>query len=167
MPMWKIENFYAHVGVYFSGFLVPLDVRRRTQCAPGPWCPGTGTGELLEHLHRSQHLLLTQLLGLSAVDHRSSTSLLPDSSYRLLNIDRLSQDQELEGQQFHLVLSFHTLYHLVDPLGVLTAVHKLLAPGGLAVLSHVPLQVSYNALFKKYHKKSDFKSICFKSPPQK
>ena len=32
MPMWKIENFYAHVGVYFPGLLVPLDVRRRTQC---------------------------------------------------------------------------------------------------------------------------------------
>ena len=43
MPMWKIEKFYAHVGVYFSGFLVPLDVRRRTQCA-GPGARGALRG---------------------------------------------------------------------------------------------------------------------------
>ena len=28
MTMWKIENFYAHVGASIPGLLVPLDVRR-------------------------------------------------------------------------------------------------------------------------------------------
>jgi SAM-dependent methyltransferase len=101
---------------------------------------GTGTGELLEHLHSALRLPYSRLVGVSAVDHRPPGSVLPDSSYRILNIDMLGSEGGLEERTFSLVLSFATFYHLVDPVGALPAVHRLLAPGGLALLSHVPLE---------------------------
>ena len=103
---------------------------------------GTGTGQLLEHLHSSLDLPLSRLLGLSAVDHREGKTL-PDSSYRITNIDLLAGS--LGEAKFDLILSFSTFYHLVDPLGALPAVYSLLAPGGLALLSHVPLEAAVQA----------------------
>ena len=99
---------------------------------------------MLCHLHSSLDLPLSHLVGLSAVDHRQGTTL-PDSSYRITNIDLLANQSSLGEAKFDLILSFSTFYHLVDPLGALPAVYSLLAPGGLALLSHVPLEAAVEA----------------------
>ena len=74
------------------------------------------------------------------MDHRAAASAIPDASYTVTNIDRMAQQDRLEKDSFHLVLSFATFYHLVDPVGALPAVYRLLGEGGLAVVAHVPME---------------------------
>ena len=97
---------------------------------------GTANGHLLIHIQKNHGVPWSQLMGVSAVDHRASSNTIPDSSYRLLNIDQLDKHLDSLG----CCLNGVTFYHLVDPWYALKAVFKLLAPGGLAVIAHLPLE---------------------------
>ena len=102
---------------------------------------GTANGDLLIHIQKNHGVPWSQLMGVSAVDHRASSSTIPDSSYRLLNIDQLDKHLVSLGCcSYGVIFSFATFYHLVDPWYALKAVFKLLAPGGLAVIAHLPLE---------------------------
>ena len=102
---------------------------------------GTGNGDLLIHIQKNHGIPWSQLMGVSAVDHRTSSSTIPDSSYRLLNIDQLDKHLDSLGCcSYGVIFSFATFYHLVDPWYALKAVFKLLSPGGLAVIAHLPLE---------------------------
>ena len=107
---------------------------------------------------------LDRLVGVSAVDHRLGPTL-PDSSYHILNLDKL-EESGLEKDSHNLILSFATFYHLVDPVGALVQVHyyhfhrdylkklkvyRLLAFGGVAIISHVPLAACIQGADSKSH----------------
>lgn len=113
---------------------------------------GTGTGKLLEHLHGNLRLPFSRLVGVSAVDHRSTGSTIPDSSYHITNLDKLNESS-LGKDSYKLVFSFATFYHLVDPVGALPEVYSLLAEGGLAIISHVPLAAAFQAADSQSHLK--------------
>ena len=83
---------------------------------------GTANGKLLEHLHSELKIPFNRLVGVSAVDHRLGATI-PDSSYHILNIDKL-KESNLGKDSYKLVLSFATFYHLVDPVGALVEVPK-------------------------------------------
>ena len=66
-------------------------------------------------------LPFSRLAGVSAVDHRSTGSTIPDSSYHITNLDKL-KESSLGKDSYKLVFSFATFYHLVDPVGALPEV---------------------------------------------
>ena len=84
---------------------------------------GTANGKLLEHLHSKLKIPFNRLVGVSAVDHRLGATI-PDSSYHILNIDKL-KESKLGKDSYKLVLSFATFYHLVDPVGAVSEVCQM------------------------------------------
>ena len=128
---------------------------------------GTARGTLLEFAHASGPaeglgMPWADIVGLSALDHRppGGSHVIPDESYRLLNIDCLrehagallrrgggggevgrggggvqrasqpSQPPQPPPLPFRLIWSSATFYHLVDPVGALPAVFGLLERDG-------------------------------------
>eukprot|EP00467_Chlorarachnion_reptans_P024236 CAMPEP_0114538408 /NCGR_PEP_ID=MMETSP0109-20121206/30124_1 /TAXON_ID=29199 /ORGANISM="Chlorarachnion reptans, Strain CCCM449" /LENGTH=315 /DNA_ID=CAMNT_0001722419 /DNA_START=169 /DNA_END=1117 /DNA_ORIENTATION=- len=123
-----------------------------------------GSGRVLCQLHRKFGFAYSQLLGVSALDHRShcdENDELPGTSYMVANIDTLLCKDKLDGQdgkkeindkcienkcgitpksKFALVWSRHTFYHLVDPVAAVEMAMNLTCPGGCALLFHVPIR---------------------------
>jgi SAM-dependent methyltransferase len=54
----------------------------------------------------------------------------------------------VEGKKFDLIKSMHVLEHVPEPLSTLRALHGLMKPGGIMILS-VPDQASFPSLVKK------------------
>lgn len=111
---------------------------------------GTARGDLLLFSRDGYGLSMDKMVGVSAIDYRQLSvptvpsfgpKSIPDSSYKILNLDELNGPTALEppgDAGFNIIFSSHTLYHLVDPVPLLQIVYNLLAPRGTAVLRHMP-----------------------------
>lgn len=83
---------------------------------------GYGTAELADSLPR-----------IVALDR-----ITPDSDNRRENVDWVRADlhgNPLESASFHLIVSFQVIEHLEDPHVYLESISRLLAPGGIAIIT--------------------------------
>ncbi|CAF1447544.1 unnamed protein product, partial [Didymodactylos carnosus] len=103
---------------------------------------GTGNGELLVHVNKLLNIPFDCIFGISAVDHRPVDSIIPNTSYLIMNVDNLNEwSNKITTLKYSLIVSSSTFYHLVDPLTVLETVYDLLEINGLAIIRHIPLSI--------------------------
>ena len=126
----------------FTGHFVPVAGR------PNSVCPSCGSAER----HRLQHHVLTQLIAdrvtLGDVLHIAPDSQLAPllrsaaSSYTTADLDPHGVDIQLDltstglaSESVDTVYASHVLEHIADDTAAIGEVHRILRPGGLAVLA--------------------------------
>ncbi len=94
---------------------------------PGRWLDvGCANGVFVEHVRS---------LGIEGEGIELSEVAVADARSRGLPVFRATVEEFAPGHAYDTVTSFDVLEHVLDPLGYLGAVRKLMAPGGVAVLT--------------------------------
>ena len=105
---------------------------------------GTGNGDILAALHKSEAITWKQLLGITAEDLRSDQQekQIPDESYAVMNIEKPPEGfLRRHCGQWDLVISDMTFIWLSDPMLALKHAHTMLSKDGMMILGAVPFNL--------------------------